>query len=1248
MASGRTATRLERAALSSVLSVIIACLLGAFFTTSATKLALAGGGNGGSTGSPTGGTGGIGGANGQPGSPGGSDTSLSGGGGGGGGGGPDAGQGGTGGSGGGGALGGAPGERGTNTIAARGAGGGGGGNGGENGFVATGSFNNGASLGGGKGNRGGVGGNTTGAASAGGGGGGGSGGDGLVVRGASITNTSTITGGDGGAGGKGGNVANSSFLVGGGGNGGDGGNGIEFNSSGATLTNSGTVEGGHGGTAGARGTGGSSGGPAARVGLGGVGVVGAGLTIINSGTIAGGAANGGKGAQASAIIFTGGSNVLALRAGSTITGSVIGAGTDTFRLGGSTDSSFAVSKIGPTKQYKGFDTFIKTGTSTWTLTGANSTLTPWTISAGILQVTNNTSLGSAAGTVKLHGGTFQAGAAALAVKNPFDINSSGGTIDTQTYKLTLSGKIDGGGALTKTGSATLVLSGTDTYTGGTTINAGTLKIGDGGTAGSIRGDVTNNGVLAFDRSNSLIFDHMISGTGSVRQSGNGTTIFTGNNAYTGGTTISNGALQIGDGGSLGAITGNVVDNSTLALKLSSAISLFGVISGSGVLQQNGAGAVTLAGANSYAAGTNLNAGTLVVGNDSALGKGPLSMTAGTTLSFLNTGNFTIANNITVAGDPIFNAPSGTTQTIAGLIANGVSRGTLEMDGGGTLVLSATNTYTGATNVISGALDVTGSIASSSIVNVANGATLTGTGTVGRTRINSGAIFAPGTPDIAGTATTISGNLAFQSGALYVVNLKSTGATFANVSGTASLAGTANIVFASDSFLTEQPHTILQSAGLDGTKFSGLSTINLPADLRASLVYTPTDVMLDLIGALPTTGLNINQSNVATSLNNIFANGAELPPGFSSVFRLTGSDLANALTQMDGETAIGSEFAAFQLMNQFLNLMLDPFVDGRLGSGVGGVSGHAMGFAPDEQANLPSEIALAYAGVLKAPPPMPLEQRWTAWGASYGGGNWTSGNAAVGSSNITTQTFGFAAGMDYHHSPDTIFGFALGGGGTNWDLSGGGTGSSDAFQAGVYAMTRSGPAYLAAALAFANHWMTTNRAVLGNPLSANFDAQSYGARAEGGYRFALLPNLGVTPYAGLQAQDFHTPGYSESDPMGSGFGLSYASMNATNVRSELGARFDNPEVIGGMPLLLRARVAWAHDWVSNPAMSAVFESLPGSNFVVNGAPLPSNSALTSAGAELFITPRLTLLAKFDGEFAPGSQTYAGSGTLRYVW
>jgi uncharacterized protein with beta-barrel porin domain len=135
---------------------------------------------------------------------------------------------------------------------------------------------------------------------------------------------------------------------------------------------------------------------------------------------------------------------------------------------------------------------------------------------------------------------------------------------------------------------------------------------------------------------------------------------------------------------------------------------------------------------------------------------------------------------------------------------------------------------------------------------------------------------------------------------------------------------------------------------------------------------------------------------------------------------------------------------------------------------------------------------------------------------------------------------------------------------------------------------------------------------------------------------------------MQLQDFHTPSYSEADATVDGFGLSYNAMNATDIRSELGARFDDPTLLYGKPLILFGRVAWAHDWVSNPALGAVFESLPGASFTVNGAPMPPNSALTTAGAQLFFSANWSLLAKFEGEFANGSQTYAGSGTLRYTW
>jgi uncharacterized protein with beta-barrel porin domain len=104
------------------------------------------------------------------------------------------------------------------------------------------------------------------------------------------------------------------------------------------------------------------------------------------------------------------------------------------------------------------------------------------------------------------------------------------------------------------------------------------------------------------------------------------------------------------------------------------------------------------------------------------------------------------------------------------------------------------------------------------------------------------------------------------------------------------------------------------------------------------------------------------------------------------------------------------------------------------------------------------------------------------------------------------------------------------------------------------------------------------------------------------------------------------------------------MNATDVRTEPGSRFDAPTLVYGKPLVLYGRVAWAHDFLSNPALGAAFRALPGATFTVNGAPIPHNSALTTAGAQLYPTPQWTLIAKFDGEFANGSQTYSGSGKL----
>jgi outer membrane autotransporter protein len=929
------------------------------------------------------------------------------------------------------------------------------------------------------------------------------------------------------------------------------------------------------------------------------------------------------------------------------------------------------------------------GSSKAVVTGAGSVLNVGALAIGLscgcnyigtLTIADGAVVNAFGTTIGL-GSTLNLGTGGLAgaIVTPSTIVNFGQIVANFTDTLTLAAAVFGAGTLSKAGSGTLILTGSNTYTGGTTITGGTLQLGNGGTSGSIVGNVTDNGTLAINRSDTLTFGGVISGTGAFQQNGAGTTILTAANTYTGATTVNAGTLQAGainafapgsaftvaSGatlnlasfnqtiGSLAGAGSVALGSATLTSGTDNTSTTFsGTISGTGSLTKIGSGTLTLSGANTYSGGTTLAAGTLHLANDQALGTGALT-TTGSVVDYAN--GVTIANPIVLNSNTTQLQVTSGSATQAGVISELNGPRPLEKIGAGSLVLTAANTYSGPTTITAGTLIVNGSIANSAVA-INSGATLAGNGVVGAVTVNSGGTLAPGPTGSPG-AMTVLGNLAFQSGALYLVRVNPSNASCDNVTGdgTAALAGTVQAVFASGSYAA-RTYTILSAAGgLNGT-FSSLTTSNLPAGFTASLGYTATDAILNLTatlgrrpGDLGTGGLSINQTNVAEALNVFFNNGGTLPAGFVNIFGLTGGNLANALTLLSGEAATGAQQAAFQLTNQFLGIMLDPFVDGR--SAGAPVSGPALAFAPERE-ELPEDIALAYSKVLKAPPkPATFEQRWSVWGAGYGGSNRTSGDVAVvGSHDLSARTAGGAAGLDYRLAPGTVIGFALAGGGTNWSLAQGiGGGKSDAFQAGVYGTARSGPAYLAAALAYTNHWMSTDRlAFAGDHLTASFNAQSFGGRVEGGYRFMTYYG-GLTPYAAIQSQTFHTPGYTETDLNGGGFALGFNSRNATDTRSELGGRFDrllllNPEAA----LTMRARVAWAHDWISDPTLTALFQTLPGASFVVNGATPAKNSALASAGAELRLANGIVLLGKFDGEFASHSSTYAGTGTVRYTW
>ncbi len=597
-------------------------------------------------------------------------------------------------------------------------------------------------------------------------------------------------------------------------------------------------------------------------------------------------------------------------------------------------------------------------------------------------------------------------------------------------------------------------------------------------------------------------------------------------------------------------------------------------------------------------------------------------------------------------------------------------------GGGVInfTLGAGNTFTYAAaygfsgfdqvNIESGTVVLNGV---NSAVNIAVGSslggTLAGTGTIDplAMTINAGGTLEPGTPGGFGTLN-ITGNLTFTggSGSFYAIDIAPGAGNNSKVAltGAATLGGngTVEVTPQLGHYTAGTVYQILTTTSPLIGSFAGL-TVNGNHSFTASLDYTtnsPNDVDLDITASgyslfTAPPGLNQNQQNVLNGINNAIIQGDSLPPGFVDLGNLSSAALDNALTQLAGQPATGAQTSAFQLMTDFMNLLSDP------SSGGGGnpAGGGAPGFAPERDASLPSDIAQAYASILtKAPLQQTFDQRWTTWGSAFGGAAKLDGDPIVGSNSVTASDYGFAGGMDYRPTPDSVYSFALAGGGTSWSVAGNlGTGRSDSFQVGVHDTTHWGPFYLSGALAFANHWFTTNRIAVGDQLQATFDGQSYAARGETGYRYAVPVTgaiIGVTPYAALQVQDFHTPGFSETDLTGGGMGLSFASQNATDTRSELGMRFDNMQVVDAMPLVLRARLAWAHDWISNLALGAVFQALPGSNFTVNGAAPPTNSALASASAELHLTANWSAIARFDGEFAASAQTYSGTGTLRYSW
>ena len=950
----------------------------------------------------------------------------------------------------------------------------------------------------------------------------------------------------------------------------------------------------------------------------------------------------------SAVTLAGGD--LNLTASSTATGTVTInslAGTNTVTLGSNTlVLSAAADTFAGTIQGAG-NVSISSGTETFS--GASTYTGTTTVTAGKLILT-----GSLASTSKLNiSGALDATGASGASSGALTFASlaGSGTVALGAHGLVLnpgatsstvfSGVISGSAGLTVNGAGVQILSGANTYTGDTTIGSGaTLQIGNGNNTGAIFYDATtpaangvaNSGTLKFARLDKTTVANNISGTGNVVQAGIGTTILTGNNTYTGTTTISTGTLQIGDGTTTGSIakTTGIVDDGTLAFSPASGgtVTIKTAITGTGNVSIL-TGTVILESANSYTGTTRIAKGATLqltdtanlTQSDSVAINGTLDLTGvtvGTTLASLSgedTGTVKLGTQSLTL--------SAADTTFAGAISG---PGSIILQGG-TQVLSGNSTgYTGATILNGGTLTVTGSIANSAVT-VNTGATLTGTGSVGAVTVNGGTVMAG-----AGGAGTLTskGDITFGAGSTYVVDMTSAGATALTATGKATLAGAIKINSADGTYALGTPLTVLTANGgitgsfststidlftaANGTKFTskvltGANSVTLQVDLA------------QLSNALGTDATR-NQLAVAGGIDKaIVAKPAVLPAAFSALGNLSSGNLQPAVDQLSGEIGADMSLASKAMFTPFLDIMSQRTAMVRpLGKGQ----------------------------------TLPLE----TWVDGYASGGVVAGNTDTGAHKFRSNVYGVAAGAQWMPWANTMIGGAISAGRSDFRVAGNlGKGNATSIEAGVYGyMQASRHFYSSFEAAVAGTQIKTTRVVnvsgKSDTLTGKLTTYTFGGRFETGVQLAY-----ISPYIAVQDHVSMLPGYSEGAATGSAatFALDYASRTYNSGRAEVGLRHYididvTPRWIltPDFTIHLNDRLAYAYDLSDGSRTGVSFVNLPSSAFDVYGAKGKRHELLGTVGADVLFNNGVRITTHFDAAFTQKSESYTGFAGIGYTW
>nr|WMC97425.1 autotransporter-associated beta strand repeat-containing protein [Aminobacter aminovorans] len=774
-----------------------------------------------------------------------------------------------------------------------------------------------------------------------------------------------------------------------------------------------------------------------------------------------------------------------------------------------------------------------------------------------------------------------------------------GTVSSAGTVASIESELTGAGGLVKDDYGTLVLSGANSYTGGTTIKGGTLSISSdgnlGGTSGGltfIGGILTNTAAMTterdielrlaggtFDTQADLTASGTISGQGKLTKTGSGTLTLTGTNTYAGGTKIGSGTLQIGNGATSGSITGDVANSGTLAFNRSALLTFAGAISGSGAIKQIGSGKTVLTGTNGYTGGTTIAAGTLS-GSATSFGSGAI----------LNDAAFIIDQSTDAS---FANAINGT--------------GSFTKSGNGALTLTGTSLLSGDTTVSTGKLSVNGSLAKSAVT-VASGATLGGTGIIGKLTAQSGSIVNTGSS--IGTLS-VTGDASFAAGSTFQVDVDTTKSDRLSVAGKATLSGgTVQVLAGSGNYAPSTQYTILTAAtGVLG-QFASV-TSNL-AFLTPTLTYTSNAVGLSLDRN------DIKFTDIAATRNQFAAGGAADKLGnkhaiYKAIVNLDKDAARKAFDALSGEVhaSVGGMLVDD---SRFLASAANDRIRAAFGD-IGTQAPPVMAYGLDGP-----EIAEA------------TTERMAFWGQAYGswGKTGSDGNAAA----FGRSTGGFIGGLDAGIGDNLRIGAFAGYSNGSFDADDrASSGDSSAYHAGVFAGGRWQAFGLRAGAAYSWTDIETSRTVafanFKDRLTASYDAGIAQVFGEASYRLQTGDAI-VEPFAALAYINVRTDSFTEK---GGQAALTANASTAETTFTTLGVRASTDIAIRGMDATLRGMAGWRHAFGDVTPLSSVAFS-GGSAFQIAGAPVAKDVAIVEAGLDLALSPDAKLGIAYTGQFGSG--------------